>query len=126
MPPSADDLPGRRLPARKERRAAERAEQKRSRGKQPGSPGAAMRWHRPDEIVPHFPEGACACGLDLENHGITTSGWWQEQLDLCLIGIIATFGWEKALGDATELSWWETTVTGAAARQHIPIPGTGQ
>lgn len=43
MPPSADDLPGRRLPARKERRAAERAEQKRSRGKQPGSPSAAMR-----------------------------------------------------------------------------------
>jgi transposase len=24
-----------------------------------------MRWRRPDEIVPHFPEGACACGLDL-------------------------------------------------------------
>ena len=43
---------------------------------------------------------------ELENHGIATSGWWQEQLDLCLIGIMATFGWEKALGDATELSWW--------------------
>jgi hypothetical protein len=24
-----------------------------------------MRWRRPDEVVPHFPEGACACGLDL-------------------------------------------------------------
>ena len=47
MPPSADDLPGRRTPARKERRAAERAEKKRSRGKQPGTPGAAMRWRRP-------------------------------------------------------------------------------
>jgi transposase len=34
MPPSGDDLPGRRPPARKERRAAERAERKRSRGKQ--------------------------------------------------------------------------------------------
>jgi hypothetical protein len=63
---------------------------------------------------------------ELENHGIATSGWWQEQLDLCLIGIMATLGWEKALGDATELSWWEATVTGAAARQHIPIPGAGQ
>jgi hypothetical protein len=31
MPPSADDLPGRRLPARTQRRAAERAVQKRSR-----------------------------------------------------------------------------------------------
>ena len=63
---------------------------------------------------------------ELENHGIATNGWWQEQLDLCLIGTMATFGWEKALGDATELSWWEATVTGAAARQHIPIPGAGQ
>jgi Phosphotransferase enzyme family len=62
----------------------------------------------------------------LENHGIATSGWWHEQLDLCLIGIMATFGWEKALGDAAELSWWEATVTGAATRQHIAIPRAGQ
>ena len=65
MPPSADDLPGRRPPARKERRAAERAEKTRSRGKQPGAPGAAMRWERPDEVIDHFPEGSCGCGLDL-------------------------------------------------------------
>ena len=62
----------------------------------------------------------------LEHQGISTSSWWQRQLDLCMIGIMATFGWEKALGDATELSWWEATVTGAATRQHIPIPGAGQ
>ena len=62
MPPSADDLPGRRPPARKERRAAERAEKKRKPGKQPGTPGAAMRWAKPDEVVDHFPAGACACG----------------------------------------------------------------
>ena len=42
MPPSADDLPGRK-PPRKQRRAAERAEKKK-RGKQPGSAGAAMTW----------------------------------------------------------------------------------
>ena len=41
MPPSSDDLPGRK-PPRKQRRAAERAEKKRKRGKQPGSPGASM------------------------------------------------------------------------------------
>jgi transposase len=64
MPPSSDDLPGRR-PPRKERRASERAEEKRSRGKQPGSPGAAMRWREADKVVGHFPEGACTCGLDL-------------------------------------------------------------
>ena len=33
MPPGSDDLPGRRPPARKERRAAERAERKRKPGK---------------------------------------------------------------------------------------------
>jgi transposase len=65
MPPSADDLPGRRPPARRERRAAERAEKKRKPGKQPGSPGAAMRWARPDEVIGHFPQGDCACGADL-------------------------------------------------------------
>ena len=65
MPPGSDDLPGRRLPGRKERRAAERAERKRKPGKQPGSPGAAMRWERPDEVIGHFPQGDCACGADL-------------------------------------------------------------
>jgi transposase len=65
MPPSADDLPGRRPPARRERRAAERAEKKRKPGKQPGTPGAAMRWAKPDEVLDHFPEGPCTCGLDL-------------------------------------------------------------
>jgi transposase len=44
MAPSSDDLPGRRPPARKERRAAERAEKKRKPGKQPGAPGAAISW----------------------------------------------------------------------------------
>jgi hypothetical protein len=59
----------------------------------------------------------------LEHHGIDTSGWWEQQLDLCMIGIMATFGWEKALGGTDELSWWEAAVAGAATRQHIPIPG---
>ncbi len=59
----------------------------------------------------------------LGHHGIDTGSWWQQQLDLCMIGIMATFGWEKALGETGELSWWEATVTGAATRQHIPILG---
>jgi transposase len=63
LPPSGDDQPGRQ--PRRERRAAERAEKKRGRGKQPGSPGAAMRWREPDDTLDHFPAGACACGLDL-------------------------------------------------------------
>jgi transposase len=65
MPPSSDDLPGKR-PPRKRRRAAERAEaKKRKRGKQPGSPGASMSWEVPDRTEDHYPQGACSCGLDL-------------------------------------------------------------
>ncbi len=59
----------------------------------------------------------------LEQCGIATSSWWQDELDLCMIGIMATFGWEKALGDAGELSWWEQAGADAAARQGIQIPG---
>ena len=65
MPPSADDLPGKK-PPRKQRRAAERAEaKKRKRGKQPGSPGASMSWEAPDRTEDHYPGGACSCGRDL-------------------------------------------------------------
>jgi hypothetical protein len=39
-----------------------------------------------------------------------------------MIGIMATFGWGKALGGTGELPWWEAAVAGAATRQHIPIP----
>ena len=63
MPPSSDDLPGRK-PPRKQRRAAERAEKKK-RGKQPGSPGASMTWEVPDRTEDHYPQGACSCGADL-------------------------------------------------------------
>ena len=80
MPPSSDDLPGRK-PPRQQRRAAERAEKKR-RGKQPGSPGAAMRWEVPDRTEDHHPEGACPCGLDLadaEDVGVARS-YQQEEI----------------------------------------------
>ena len=63
MPPSSDDLPGRK-PPRKQRRAAERAEKKK-RGKQPGSPGASMTWEVPDRTEDHFPVGSCSCCRDL-------------------------------------------------------------
>ena len=63
MPPSSDELPGRR-PPRKQRRAAERAEKKK-RGKQPGSPGASMTWEVLDRTEDHYAEGSCSCGADL-------------------------------------------------------------
>lgn len=38
--------------------------------------------------------------------GVDTSGWYERQVDLCLLGCLVQFGWEKALGDAGELAWW--------------------
>ncbi len=64
MPPSSDNLPG-----RKQRRAAERAEKKKRRGKQPGSPGAAMTRDVPDRTEDHYPQGGCTCGRDLADAG---------------------------------------------------------
>ncbi len=52
----------------------------------------------------------------LEGAGCPTMGWWQRQLDLCLIGILATFAWEKAVGDPGELAWWSATAQEAASR----------
>jgi hypothetical protein len=42
----------------------------------------------------------------LERHGISTDGWWDRQLRLCLAGGLVQFGWEKALGPDDELDWW--------------------
>src|SRR5512135_1000138 len=59
MPPSADDLPGRR-PERRQPGGG------RKPGKQPGAPGAFLAWREvPDDIIPHFPQGSCGCGADL-------------------------------------------------------------
>ncbi|HYI59572.1 MAG TPA: aminoglycoside phosphotransferase [Microlunatus sp.] len=43
----------------------------------------------------------------LEAHGVDTAGWWDRQLGLSLLGMAAEFAWEKAVGGATELAWWE-------------------
>jgi aminoglycoside phosphotransferase (APT) family kinase protein len=42
----------------------------------------------------------------LERHGIDTTTWWEVQLDLCMLGALVQFGWEKALGEEDELRWW--------------------
>ena len=57
----------------------------------------------------------------LERHGIDSGGWWQRQSELCLLGQLVLFGWEKALGDdvvaAEELAWWEARAL--AATRHL-------
>ena len=61
MPPSADDLPGRKPPERGTRRGG-----KRKPGKQPGAPGAYLAWNEhPDKTEDVFPAGTCPCGADL-------------------------------------------------------------
>ncbi len=42
----------------------------------------------------------------LRRHGVDTTGWWPPQVDLCLLGTLVQFGWEKALGGDDELTWW--------------------
>jgi hypothetical protein len=51
----------------------------------------------------------------LERHGVDTTGWWERQLGLCLLGAVVQFGWEKALGDDDELGWWCAAARAGAA-----------
>lgn len=59
---------------------------------------------------------------DLEHRGVETAGWFERQADLCLLGVIVTFGWEKALGEGDELRWWEQQARRAARRQSLDLP----
>jgi hypothetical protein len=52
----------------------------------------------------------------LERAGVATDTWWDRQLDLSLLAMTATMGWEKAVGDAAELAWWSERAQQAAAR----------
>jgi hypothetical protein len=47
-----------------------------------------------------------ALRVSLEDRGIETAMWWERQLDLCLLGGLVQFGWEKTLGPDEELEWW--------------------
>jgi len=64
MPPSTDDLPGKKPPERRTRQGG----MKRKPGKQPGAPGAFLAWNEhPDKTEDVFPEGICPCGADLND-----------------------------------------------------------
>lgn len=52
----------------------------------------------------------------LERHGVDTGPWWERQLQLCLLGALVQFGWEKALGDDDELAWWCNAARGGIRR----------
>jgi hypothetical protein len=60
----------------------------------------------------------------LEHHGVSTEGWFELQLDLCLLGMAACFGWEKAMSGADEFAWWERHAIDGARHvaAHYPVP----
>ena len=51
----------------------------------------------------------------LEHHGVDTTGWWERQLGLSMLGVVAVFAWEKAVGDPAELAWWEAAAFDGAS-----------
>ena len=50
----------------------------------------------------------------LEAYGFGTAGWFDTQLELALVGSFVQLGWEKLLGDPTELAWWDERLDAAA------------
>ncbi|MFZ1488496.1 MAG: hypothetical protein WAS51_01010 [Ilumatobacteraceae bacterium] len=52
----------------------------------------------------------------LRRHGVETDAWFARQLDLCMLGALVQFGWEKALGDDEELGWWCTAASAGLER----------
>src|SRR5690242_9436349 len=59
MPPSSDDLPGRKKPAPRSTKGG-------SRGKRKGAPGSGLAWSAdPTQTLSHYPTGSCGCGSDL-------------------------------------------------------------
>jgi hypothetical protein len=68
--------------------------------------------------LPETKEGAIArFRRSLAGHGVDTdAGWWDRQLDLCLLGAVVQLGWEKALGDDDELGWWTDRAREGARR----------
>ena len=87
MPPSADDLPGKTPPQRRQ----PRRDGKKRPGKQPGAPGSHLAWsENPQRTVPLFPQGACACGRDLadaQDLGVSAS---HQVIDIPLVTAAVT------------------------------------
>lgn len=55
-----------------------------------------------------YEDAISAYRRSLEGHGVDTSGWWETQLGLALLGALILFGWDKALhGTPDDLAWWE-------------------
>lgn len=108
MPPSADDLPGRKAPAPRAKPGGGRKP-----GGQPGAPGAHLAWSQePDETVPLFPQGPCPCGLDLA-----------EAADLGVVASRQVI--DVPLAAATVTQYDEHAVRCGCGKVHEAAPGPG-
>ena len=86
MPPSGDDMAGRTPPPKPAPVAA-----RRRRGKQPGAPGAHLRWSvDPDLRVDRFPHGICGCGADLACGVDVGVAFSQQQHDVPRVKVTIT------------------------------------
>ena len=99
-------------------------------GRHPDGRTILLDWDRPGEGPPLFDLGwylgvNCdrlpeskeatieAYRAGLEACGVDTGGWFEPQLDLCLLGTYVQLGWSKAGGDPAELAWWDAPCTRA-------------
>jgi hypothetical protein len=81
-------------------------------GEVPGeaSPIADLSWYLAlnSDLLPETKDQAIdTYRAALERQGIDTGAWWDRAVALELLGAVVQFGWEKALGRAEELAWWE-------------------
>ena len=51
----------------------------------------------------------------LEQLGVDTAGWWDDQLELTLLGAFLLLGWSK-VGQAEEFGWWADAAARATSR----------
>ncbi len=83
FPPSMDGHPGRKRPARANRKPADGT---RDPGKQPGAPGAHLAWRPdPDERVALLPGGRCGCGADLAGAADLGVAGSHQQVEIPLV-----------------------------------------
>ncbi|MGH2760838.1 MAG: phosphotransferase family protein [Actinomycetota bacterium] len=77
-------------------------------------PAADLAWYIAVncDLLPHPKEETIdAYEEALARHGVDTAGWWEEQLELALLGAAVLLGWSKT---GAELAWWEERVPRAA------------
>lgn len=83
-----------------------------------GPPCVDLAWYLAVncDLLPQSKEDAIeSYRAALESHGVATSGWWDAQLDLSLLGAFVQTAWSKT-HDLDELGWWAEHAAAAIRR----------